>query len=255
MSNFHCAAVEALHACAYGCVMEANDQSTKTCNRIAKRKGSFWARAVIGVIAIVLASFLFLRPAPVQIAPEEQAQLLALAREQLIASAAGEDLIPLEPDDVTERTQRQGAAFVSLTAGTELRGCMIDRFEPHEPLFVNVLHNVQLAVGADDRFAAITEDEIDDVRIKVSIVHKIKDVSFKTPNDLVDKLTPFVNGVILRIDEEIATYLPSIWEIFPDPAEFLSQLCIKAGWNSERWRTEPYPTIQTYCVYEFGEPE
>jgi len=256
MSNFHCAAVEALHACAYGCVMEANDQSTKTRNRVARRrKGSFWFRAIIGVIAVLLALLLFLRPVSIEISPEEQIQLLALAREQLIASAAGEDLIPLEPDDVTVRTQRQGAAFVSLTVNAELRGCMIDQFEPHEPLFVNVLHNVQLAVEADDRFASITEDEIDDVRIKVSIVHKIKDVSFKTPDDLVDTLTPFVDGVILRIDEEIATYLPSVWETFPDPAEFLSQLCIKAGWNSERWRSEPYPAIQTYHVYEFGEPE
>lgn len=240
---------------AYCCVMEANDPTTETRNGTARRRSSVLPKAIIGVIAVVLALLIFLRPAPVEISPEEQAQLLALAREQLIASVAGEDLIPLEPDDVTERTQRLGAAFVSLTAGTELRGCMIDQFEPHEPLFVNVLHNVQLAVGSDDRFSAITEGEIEDVRIKISIVHKIKDVSFKTPVDLPNKLTPFIDGVILRIDEDIATYLPSVWEMFPDPAEFLSQLCIKAGWNPERWKTEPYPAIQTYHVYEFGEPE
>ena len=235
--------------------MEGNNQSTKIRSRVARRRGSFWTRAIIGVIAVLLASFLFLRPAPVEISPEEQVQLLALVREQLIASVAGEDLIPLEPDDVTVRTQRLGAAFVSLTVGAELRGCMIDQFEPHEPLFVNVVHNVQLAVGSDDRFTAITEDEIDDVRIKVSVVHKIKDVRFENPDDLLSHLTFGKDGVILDVEGELGAYLPSVWDMFPNAETFLEQLCIKAGWEPARWRTKPYPTVRTFQVYEFGESD
>ena len=235
--------------------MEPNDQTTKPRSRAARRRKGVWPKAIIGVIAVFLAWFLFLRPVPVEVSPEDQAQLLALAREQLIASVFGEDLIPLEPDDVTVRTQRQGAAFISLTVDGELRGCMIDQFEPHEPLFVNVLHNVQLAVGADDRFLAIMQDEIDDVRIKVSIVHKIKDVSFGSSDELVKRLTPQEDGVILEVAGELAAYLPYVWGIFSDPEILLEQLCIKAGWEPDRWRTEPYPTVRTFQVYEFGESD
>jgi len=72
---------------------------------------------------------------------------------------------------------------------------------------------------------------------------------------LLERLTPEEDGVTLEIDGEIATYLPSVWQIFPEPAEFLSQLCVKAGWDANRWRTEPYPTAQTYHVFDFREAE
>jgi len=235
--------------------MEANEQTTKPRNSAARRRSNFLPKAIIGVIAVLLVWFLFLRPVSVEISLDEQVQLLALAREQLIASVVGEGLIPLEPDDVTVRTQQQGAAFVSLTVDGVLRGCMIDQFEPHEPLFVNVLHNIQLAVGTDDRFPAITQDEIDDVRIKVSVVHKIKDVNFGSPDELLGRLSPQEDGVILDIESELAAYLPYVWGVFSDPEIFLEQLCIKAGWEPDRWRTEPYPTVRTFQVYEFGESD
>ena len=233
--------------------MVSNDQMSKPSNSATRSRRRFWPKALIGVIAVFLAWFLFLRQVPIELSPEDQAQLLALAREQLIASVAGEDLIPLEADDVTVRTQRQGAAFVSLIIDGKLRGCMIDQFEPHEPLFVNVLHNVQLAVGTDARFPSIMQHEIDDVLIKVSIVHEIKHVSFRSPDELLERLAQQRNGVILDVEGELAAYLPYVWDVFSDPNIFLEKLCIKAGWEADRWSTEPHPTVRTFKVYEFGE--
>lgn len=218
-------------------------------------KGNFWIRFVIGATAVFIVWFFFIRPDAFELSPAEQAQLLELTREQLIASVAGEDSIDVHLPDLSDRILREGAAFVSLTVDGVLRGCMIDQFEPHEPLVANVLRNVQLAVRPDERFSAIEKGEIEDVRIKISVVYDIEPLHFKNPDDLLDKLTPYVDGVILSIDEELSAYLPSVWETFPDPDEFLSQLSIKAGWNADRWRTEPYPDVRTYCVFEFGEPE
>lgn len=219
------------------------------------RRANFWARFILGAIGVLIVWFFVIRPNSVELSVVQQEQLLDLAREQLIASVAGEDLIDVYPPDLSDRILRDGAAFVSLTVDNVLRGCMIDRFEPHEPLVANVLRNVQLAVRSDERFAVIEEDEIEKVRIKISIVHDIETVRFEKPDDLLKKLTPFADGVILSIDEELSAYLPSVWETFPDPDEFLSQLSIKAGWDADRWRTEPYPTIQTYRVFEFGESD
>ncbi|MFC2078712.1 AmmeMemoRadiSam system protein A [Candidatus Bipolaricaulota bacterium] len=218
-------------------------------------KANFWARFIVGAIAVFIIWFFVIRPGSVELSLTQQEQLLAIAREQLIASVAGEGSIDVYPPELSDRVLRDGAAFVSLTVDGALRGCMIDEFEPHEPLVANVLHNIQLAVLDDGRFASISEDEIESVRIKISVVYDVKTLRFKNSDSLVNKLAPLADGVILTIDETTAAYLPSIWETFEDPAEFLSQLCIKAGLPADRWRIEPYPTVQTYRVFEFGEPQ
>lgn len=219
------------------------------------RRANFWARFIFGAIGVFIVWFFVIRPNSVELSMAQQEQLLGLAREQLIASVAGEDLIDIYLPDLSDRILRDGAAFVSLIVDGTLRGCMIDQFEPHEPLVANVLRNVQLAVRSDERFVAIEESEIEKVRIRISVVYDIETLRFDSSDDLEDKLTPFVDGVILSIGEQLATYLPSIWETFPDPDEFLSQLSIKAGWGADRWKAEPYPAVQTYSVFEFGEPE
>jgi len=235
--------------------MEGNDRQATARPGSTNPRANSWARFIVGAIAVFIIWFFVIRPNSVELSVAQQEQLLGLAREQLVASVAGEGSIDVYPPELSDRTLRDGAAFVSLTVDGALRGCMIDRFEPHEPLVSNVLRNVQSAVQSDERFAVIKEDEIEKVRIKISIVYDIETLRFDSPHDLEDKLTPFVDGVILSTDEELSTYLPSVWETFPDPDEFLSQLSVKAGWDADRWRTEPYPTIQTYRVYEFGEPE
>jgi len=235
--------------------MEQTEKQSNARPSSVNSKGSFWIRFVIGAIAVFIVWFFFIRPDALELSPVEKAQLLGLTREQLIASVAGEDSIDVHLPDLSDRILREGAAFVSLTVDGVLRGCMIDQFEPHEPLVANVLRNVQLAVRSDERFSTIEEGEIEHVRIKISVVYDVEPLYFKNPDDLLDKLTPYVDGVILSIDEELSAYLPSVWETFPDPEEFLSQLSIKAGWNADRWRTEPYPDVQIYRVFEFGEPE
>jgi len=235
--------------------MEEDDKHSVVRPGTIQPKGNFWLRFILGAIAVFVVWFFFVRPNAVEVSWTQQAQLLGLAREQLAASVAGEGSIDVYLPDLADRILRDGAAFVSLTVDGVLRGCMIDQFEPHEPLVFNVLRNVQLAVLSDARFSAIEQNEIEDIRITISVVYDIESLQFESPDDLLGKLTPTVYGVILTIDDELATYLPSVWETFQDPAEFLAQLCVKAGRDSERWRTHPYPTVQTYRVFEFSEPE
>jgi uncharacterized protein len=235
--------------------MEANDKHAAVSPGSLGPKGNFWIRFVLGAIAVFVIWFFVIRPNTIELNWAEQKQLLGLAREQLIASVAGDGLIEIYPPELSDRILRDGAAFVTLTVDGALRGCMIDQFEPHEPLVVNVLRNIGLAAGADNRFAALAPEEIDHARITISIVYDIEALTFEDSSDLLEKLDPNLDGVILEVDGNIATYLPSVWQTFPDPTDFLSQLCIKAGWDAERWRTEPYPTIQTYQVFEVAESE
>ena len=203
---------------------------------------------------LVLSAFLLLnRSTSSDLTASEQTQLLAMARRQLVETVTGREMIAIDETVLSKRLLRPASCFVSLIgAGDELRGCMIDRFAAHEPLARNVVRNVMLAAG-DDRFPSVDIEELDSLRIELSILTKPHRVAFRDPEDLLSQLSPGIDGVLLRVDDTVATYLPSVWESFPDPAQFLSQLCEKEGLPADRWRTTPYPTVETYKVFVFSE--
>jgi len=203
---------------------------------------------------LVLAAFLLLNGfTSSALTALEQSHLLAMARRQLVETVAGGEMIAIDEAVLPKRLLRLASCFVSLIgADDELQGCMIDQFEPHESLARNVVRNVVLA-ARDDRFPSIGIEELDSLRIKLSILTKPHRVAFRDAEDLLSQLSPGIDGVILRVDDTVASYLPNVWESFPDPAHFLSQLCEKEGLPADRWRTTPYPTVETYKVFAFSE--
>ena len=54
-------------------------------------------------------------------------------------------------------------------------------------------------------------------------------LEYKDADDLLSKLRPHVDGVILKDGLRRATFLPQVWEKIPDPSEFLDNLCYKMG--------------------------
>jgi uncharacterized protein len=235
--------------------MEKKDRYSDVRPGSTNPKANFWLRFLFGAVAVLIVWFFFIRQDVPSYSAQQQAQLLDIARRQLVATASGQGPIDVPATEVPGQLARNEAAFVTLTENGVLRGCMIDQFQPHEPLVQNVLRNVQLAAAGDERFAPVTEAELPNIQISISVVYNIEPVTYDDPDELVAKLEPFVHGVILNVDGQIATYLPSVWETFPQPETFLSQLCIKGGWDADRWKTEPYPEVQTYRVIEFGEPQ
>jgi AMMECR1 domain-containing protein len=77
---------------------------------------------------------------------------------------------------------------------------------------------------------------------------------FSSPEDLLDQLQPHRDGVILRLGERGATYLPQVWEQLPDKRQFLNSLAEKAGCAATAWR-QPGIEILTYRVEAFKESE
>jgi len=183
----------------------------------------------------------------------QQGMLLRLAREQLAAAAHGRGLLEVDATAFAPRLFRKEAAFVTLTIDRQLRGCMLDAFEAHEPLYRSVLRNTLLAATGDPRFSSVLPEEVDRIRIAISILSPPKELPFERPDDLLAALHPGIDGAILTAEDRTSTFLPTVWETFPDPSEFLSQLCEKAGLARDRWRSEPYPLLQTYRVLAFAE--
>lgn len=183
---------------------------------------------------------------------EEQNTLLRLARQALESSVKGEALLPLDPSTLPPRLREQGASFVTLTIGGALRGC-IGALEPYQSLAQDVREHAVAAAQEDPRFPAVSAPELDRIQIEVSRLTRPVPLPYRDADDLLSRLRPHVDGVILRDAFRRATFLPQVWEKIPDPAEFLSNLCYKMGAEPDLWRKK-HLEVLVYQVEEFHEP-
>jgi AmmeMemoRadiSam system protein A len=176
-----------------------------------------------------------------------------LAREALVDTAEGNDLAPLGPQEVPDRLLVPAATFVTLTRRGALRGC-IGALQAQAPLAEDVRRHARAAACEDYRFMPVTSDEVGEIEIEVSILSDPKPLAFEGPEDLLAKLRPGVDGVILQLGLHRATFLPQVWEKVPDATSFLSMLCEKAGLPATAWRRAEIQ-ILTYQVESFHEAQ
>jgi uncharacterized protein len=182
---------------------------------------------------------------------EEQKTLLRLAREAMEHGVKGQKLPPLDASSLTPRLRENGATFVTLTVRGQLRGC-IGALEPYQSLAEDVREHAVAAALEDPRFPAVSERELNGIQIEVSRLTRPVPLEYADASDLLSKLRPHVDGVILRDGNHRSTFLPQVWEKIPEPAEFLNNLCYKMGVNPDLWRTKHFDVL-TYQVEEFHE--
>ena len=124
------------------------------------------------------------------------------------------------------------ASFVTLMQGEELRGC-VGTLEAQRPLAADVAENARAAAFQDTRFKPLARDEFARTDIEVSLLSAPKRLRFEDHADLIARLRPGVDGVILEQGDEKsgkrATFLPQVWEGLPDPEQFITHLKRKAG--------------------------
>jgi len=188
-----------------------------------------------------------------RLSSDEQRLVLSMARARLRQIATGEASPEISEDKLSPAMQRDAACFVTLTKNGVLRGCILDSFAPHEPLYKNVLRNVVLAATGDPRFPAVRPSEVDDIRIEISVLDHPHVLTFSDPDDLVSKLVPGRDGVILTTRYGKSTYLPQVWDDLTDPVQFLSSLCQKQGAPADCWRSDSTIKIEIYHVFHFSE--
>ena len=149
------------------------------------------------------------------------------------------------------------AVFVTLNkqrsaGGYELRGC-IGSIIPVRPLIDDVIHNAKAAAFQDPRFPPLTPAELPLVRIEISILTIPQKVVYTDVDHLRQIIRPGIDGVILRLGDRQATFLPQVWEQLPDFDLFFSHLCQKAGLPGNC--LVYHPEIYIYQVEKFEEDE
>jgi AmmeMemoRadiSam system protein A len=132
-----------------------------------------------------------------------------------------------------------------------LRGC-IGSLTAVESISADVQHNAQNAAFHDPRFGPLTSSELDQVDIEVSILTRPARLAYTDGQDLLTKLRPGIDGVIIRKGSASATFLPQVWQQLPDKTDFLAHLCQKAGLSSNAWRSGKLE-VKTYQVQYFEE--
>jgi AmmeMemoRadiSam system protein A len=185
------------------------------------------------------------------LAPEDRERLLRLARETIAGQARGEGVPDVDLDAVSEDLRRDAASFVTLTKHGQLQGC-IGSLEARQPLVLDVRDNAIGAAFRDPRFPPVNAGEVDDLHIEISVLSHPEPLSYDAPQDLIAKLRPGVDGVVIERGWNRATFLPQVWEKLPDPNEFLQHLCLKAYLPADAYK-RPGLDVYTYQVEKFEE--
>jgi len=192
---------------------------------------------------------------PSQLTREQGRLLVRLAR-QTIETKLGKSLAE-EENRVLEQAlgddifQTQRGVFVTLKISHNLRGCIGSLFG-FEPIRKGVEENAVNAAFHDPRFKPLTLDELSRVAIEVSVLTHPEPLAYTDGDDLISKLRPHLDGVIIRKGSASSTFLPQVWEQLLKPHDFLEQLCLKAGLPSNEWRTGQLE-VSTYQVQYFEE--
>ena len=176
------------------------------------------------------------------------ATLCALAR-GAIASAFGLPDTDVRPHDALAG---RGATFVTLRQDGELRGC-VGTVEPFRALADDVRANARSAAFDDPRFAPLARDELPRTSVEVSLLSAATRLEVAGEDDLVARLAPGVDGLVLEHARARATFLPQVWESLADPREFVRALKRKAGLPSDFW--SPEIRVARYTVAKWAEAD
>ncbi len=189
------------------------------------------------------------------LSPEEGRILLRLARNAVERAVRGQPLPQPDLAALPPRLREPGASFVTLYRQGRLRGC-IGGLEPRFPLAQDVVLHAAAAALEDPRFPPVTPAELPALEVEVSVLTPLQPLEYEGPEDLVQRLRPNVDGVVLEDPETgaRATFLPQVWEKLPDPYAFLSHLSLKAGLMPDAWLKKPL-RVWTYQVQEFRESQ
>lgn len=182
----------------------------------------------------------------IELSQSEQAQLKALVLQVLANGVAGQEFIaPAAPSST--RLLASAACFVTLDVDGELRGCTGSCIS-ELPLWLAVCEYGYSSAFEDNRFEPLTEQELPDLRIKISILSPLQPIKNDGEQNLISTLEPNVDGLLIAHSHRRAVFLPSVWQSLPQPEKFLRELKRKGGWPEDYWDSD----LELYRFHTFA---
>lgn len=138
-------------------------------------------------------------------------------------------------EKVPEKLKEPRGVFVTLLKGGELRGCIGFPF-PSFPLAEATVKAAISSATSDPRFPPLTEEEMGEVTIEVSVLSPPEPLVVKNPREYLQHVKVGRDGLIVEWRGFSGLLLPQVaveWNW--DAEEFLSQTCMKAGLGADCW--------------------
>lgn len=164
----------------------------------------------------------------------QRTTLTELARESIVHGVHHGCPVKVDITQYDPVLRAQGACFITLHKQDQLRGC-IGALQAERALAADVAHNAYAAAFQDPRFPHVEENELSDLSIHISVLSQPEPLDFSTEDELLKKIRPGVDGLILMDEGHRGTFLPSVWDALPQPKDFLRQLKLKAGLAENHW--------------------
>ena len=180
---------------------------------------------------------------------KERRLLLELAKRSVEAAVNGGSLPTACPQHTPDKLLQPKGCFITLRKGGKLRGC-IGQIFPRSALCEAIIHNARNAATNDPRFPPIQLDELGRIEIEISILTEPQSLRFNSAEELLEKLNPHTDGVVLQIGERSVTFLPQVWANFPNKIAFMESLSKKANCEPDAWRN-PGTSVSVYRTESF----
>ncbi|MDX1779613.1 MAG: AmmeMemoRadiSam system protein A [Thermodesulfobacteriota bacterium] len=138
---------------------------------------------------------------------------------------------PYPEMDISSQTlQEKRGAFVTLHKQGNLRGC-IGYIRGQKPLHQTIREMAIAAAFQDSRFKPVTQNELDDLDIEISVLTPLQKVSD------VEEITVGKHGIYIIKDYHSGLLLPQVaTEQGWDRKTFLEHTCTKAGLPEDAWK-------------------
>ncbi len=197
-------------------------------------------KRVVGYWAISV----FKKDEAFSISENEREEILSLARNSItnfLKNGKKGDAPDPIPGSILNK---KAGAFVSVYVNGELRGC-IGGFEQGKSL-QKLIQQMAVSSVHDRRFKAVSYDELDNMKIEVSVLSPLKEIKSE------DEIELGRHGIFIRDGFNTGTFLPQVadrtgWDVY----DFLGHCSRdKAGLGWEGWRTAELYTYEAIIVKE-----
>ncbi|MBU4246288.1 MAG: AmmeMemoRadiSam system protein A [Nanoarchaeota archaeon] len=132
-----------------------------------------------------------------------------------------------------ELDEKRGV-FVTLKKNKELRGCV--GFCGTRRKIIENLRDAAIESCRDSRFLPICTDELPYIDFEVSILTEPRLIKSESSAELLKKIIPKKDGLIIECNGNGGLFLPQVWIELPEKEEFLRHLCLKTGLKTDAWK-------------------
>uniref|UniRef100_A0A7C4LIX1 AmmeMemoRadiSam system protein A n=1 Tax=Schlesneria paludicola TaxID=360056 RepID=A0A7C4LIX1_9PLAN len=185
-----------------------------------------------------------------ELTDDERAALLDVVRRSIAHGLRHRRPLAVDATQYSGLLCARQACFVTLRLRDHLRGCM-GSLAPIGPLIQAAAHHAFQAAFRDPRFPPVAADELSRLLVSLSILSPAEPLEFADEADLLARLRPGIDGVILSTGRKTATLLPQVWDHVPDRRVFLAHLKRKAGLPENYWSSDlRFQRYRAVCISE-----